>query len=214
MAAHAVTIIPLTRPAELDHIPYNALRYFQYRDYLDQTDREYSRILLTDVRDVIFQHDPFDAPWSDGLNCALEDTRMTIGDCPHNSHWIRGHLGENALAAIAHKPISCSGTTVGDLPAITDYLRRMITSLETFEPGKRMAGYDQGVHNHLIHTGQIPNMTLHDNTGPILTLGYVKGEPAMDDNGFVLNSAGQQSHIVHQYDRKPTLFKAIRQQLI
>lgn len=211
--AHPVTTIPFERPSGLDHIPYNALRYFLYLDYLQKEHHHFDRILMTDVRDVVFQRDPFDFPWQEGLNCTLEDRRITIGQCPHNSHWIRSHLGKEALAQIAHQPISCSGTTTGNHEAVIDYLHAMTPLLATFEPGERMAGYDQGVHNHLIHTNQLANVTVHDNTGPILTLGYVRGEPAMDPNGFVLNETGSPAHMVHQYDRKPTLFKALRKQL-
>ena len=86
----------------------------------------------------------------------------------------------------------------------------MTVGLAPCTPGERMAGFDQGVHNHLAHTGQLPGLTFHDNSGPILTLGYTEGDPATDEDGFVLNTAGGRSHIVHQYDRKPELFKKIR----
>jgi len=56
----------------------------------------------------------------------------------------------------------------------------------------------------------LPYLTLHDNAGPIVTLGYTKGEPAMDSDGYVLNEKGERAHIVHQYDRKQELFKTIR----
>ena len=111
---HNVTIIPLERAAGLEDIPYNALRYFLYLNYLKISGRRFERVLLSDVRDVIFQLNPFDYTWPDGINCTLEDRRVTIGKCPYNSHWIREHLGQKALAEIENKPISCSGTTVAD----------------------------------------------------------------------------------------------------
>ncbi len=48
-------------------------------------------------------------------------------------------------------------------------------------------------------------------SGPILTLASTKGEPDTDEAGYVLNDNGKRAHIVHQYDRKPDLFKMIRQ---
>jgi len=210
MREHAVTVIPLERPESLAHLPYNALRYFLYLDYVNGSDKKYDRILVSDVRDVIFQRNPFDFPWSDGINCTLEDKRMTLGMCPHNAHWIRGHQGEGALDSVREKPISCSGTSVADHEGMIRYLETLTAGLVPFSDSERMAGYDQGLHNVLVHTGKLPSMTLHDNFGPILTLGYTRGEPPVDNEGFVLNESGERAHIVHQYDRKLELFKAIR----
>ena len=210
MAEHDVTIILLKRSEELAHVPYNALRYFLYLDFLKQYVEPFERILISDVRDVVFQRDPFGFSWLDGINCTLEDRRVSIGQCPHNAHWIRGHQGESALESVAEKTISCSGTTVGDHKGMMQYLTALTSRLIPYIEGERMAGYDQGVHNVMVHTDVLENITLHDNHGPIITLGYTKGEPALDDEGFVLNEAGERAHIVHQYDRKPNLFKAIR----
>lgn len=210
MAELGAETIPFARSADLSHVPYNAYRYFLYREYLKKARTSLGAILLTDVRDVVFQRDPFDYPWSAGLNCTLEDRRMTLGACPHNAHWIRGHLGDEALALVSDKPISCSGTTVGGHDGMLGYLDALIARLLPFEGGERMAGYDQGVHNVLVHTGGI-DATLHDNAGPIMTLGYTRGEPDTDREGWVLNETGERAHIVHQYDRKPNLFKTIRQ---
>ena len=210
MGAHGAELIPLVRPSRLAALTYNALRYFLYLDFLHRADISVGRVLLSDVRDVIFQRDPFAFPWPEGINCALEDGRMTLGACPHNSHWIRTHLGEGALNAVREKPISCSGTTLGDREAVVSYLETLTARLLPFHGGERMAGYDQGVHNVLIHTGALDGPALHDNDGPILTLGYTRGEPATDDDGQVLNGRGEPAFIVHQYDRKPELFSMIR----
>lgn len=213
MEAHGTTILPAHRREGLEDVPYNGLRYFLYLDFLERHG-PFERILIADVRDVIFQRHPFDYPWSDGINCTLEDQRKTVSSCPFNAHWVRQHMGTDALADIGSHPISCSGTTVGDHEGMLHYLRAMTTLLVPPTTGERMAGYDQGIHNHLIHTGQLPNVALHDNSGPILTLAQTKGEPPLDADGLVLNEAGNPAHIVHQYDRKPTLFKHIRTQYI
>jgi len=209
---HNVTLIHLEWPAGLKHLPYNALRYFLYLNFLKASDRHFERILITDVRDVVFQLNPFDYSWPEGINCTLEDKRMTIGECPHNSHWIRRHLGKKAWTTIKDSHISCSGTTMADHDSMLKYLETLTAKLTPYTPGERMAGYDQGVHNHLVHTGQFNELTFQDNFGPILTLGYTRGDPETDGKGFVLNEAGSRAHIVHQYDRKPELHKTIHRQ--
>jgi hypothetical protein len=210
MADHAVLLVPFERTAGQEDVPYNALRYFLYLDFMRSLRCYYSHVMMTDVRDVVFQRDPFSFSWPEGINCTLEDRRMTLATCPHNSHWIRTHQGQEAMAAVGHEPISCSGTTVCDQAGAVRYLEAMTERLIPFKGGERIAGYDQGVHNVLLHTGQLGKLTLHDNGGPILTLGYTKGEPVLDAEGFVLNDNGERAHIVHQYDRKSDLFKKLR----
>lgn len=211
MAAEGLEVVPFERPAEAEHIPYNAWRYSLYKDWLLQSGERFDRILITDVRDVIFQSAPMAFDWADGVNVTLEDKRMTIGQCPYMTRWVTGHLGKEAHAAIAQCPISCSGTTVADHDGMMDYLGRMLSHMAGFKPGKSMAGYDQGVHNHLLHNDMLPKVTKFDNRGPILTLAYKKGVPALGEDGLVLNDAGQPAVIVHQYDRKPEIFKMLRE---
>jgi hypothetical protein len=211
MRGHGTELLPMDRPSGLADMPCNGLRYFLYLDYLRNCGTTYDRILISDVRDVVFQRDPFAFPWPDGVSCTLEDASATVGTCPFNARWVREHLGKDALDAIADRPVSCSGTTVADHGAMLDYLEKMTGLLLPPSTGECMAGYDQGVHNHLVHTGKIPELTLYDNAGPILTLAQTRGEPAVSAQGEVLNQAGCVSHLIHQYDRKPSLFKMIRE---
>ncbi|MGE4420770.1 MAG: hypothetical protein AB7D39_00570 [Pseudodesulfovibrio sp.] len=211
MRAHGAELLPMDRAPGLKDVPCNALRYFLYLEYLRTCGKTYDRILISDVRDVIFQRNPFAFPWPEGVGCALEDPSATVGSCPFNARWVREHLGETDLAAIADRPVSCSGTTVADHASMLAYLEKMTGLLLPPSTGECMAGYDQGVHNHLVHTGGLDGLTLFDNAGPILTLAQTRGEPALDARGEVLNRAGRVAHMVHQYDRKPSLFKMIRE---
>jgi hypothetical protein len=211
LAAFGITPVRIAPPPPLAHLPVNALRYFFYLEYLRREKRAYRRILLTDVRDVVFQVDPFSFPWREGLSVALEHGGRAVGQCPYTSRWVRQHLGEAALAKLANKPVSCSGTTVGSYAAILDYIVKMIALLLPFTPAAHMAGYDQGVHNQLLHAGAIPDATVYDSAGPILTLGWRKEPPTQDAAGNILNDAGQPAAIVHQYDRHPGLHKAVRE---
>lgn len=210
MRAAGARVVRFERRGEIAHLSHNAYRYFLYRDYLREHG-PFHRVLMTDVRDVVFQSDPFAHPWAAGLNVTLEDRRMTIGTCPYVTRWITGHLGQDAWEPLRDRPISCSGTTLGDADAVADYLERLTALLTPWEAGREMmAGYDQGVHNHLVHNGLVPDVTFHDNAGPILTLAYRQGDPPLDGHGRVLNEAGKPAVMVHQYDRKPALFAHLR----
>ena len=208
---YGITPVRFAPPPGLAHLPVNALRYFLYLELLRQQKQAVSRILLTDVRDVVFQADPFSFPWPEGLGLALEHGGRTVGACPYTSRWVRQHLGEAALEKLQHKPVSCSGTTVGSQAAILDYIVKMIALLLPFTPAAHMAGYDQGVHNQLLHSGVLPDATVYDSGGPILTLGWRKEPPQVDAQGDILNDAGVPAVIVHQYDRHPALHRAVRE---
>ena len=134
LAQFGITPLRFAPPAPLAHLPVNALRYFLYLEVLRQQKQRFRRILLTDVRDVAFQADPFSFPWPDGLNAALEHGGRRVGECPYTSRWVRLHLGRAALEALADKPVSCSGTTVGGHAAILRYLEEMAA---------RMSGWNQ-----------------------------------------------------------------------
>ena len=210
MSETGAEIIPFARSAELRDVPYNALRYFLYRDYLHGSGETYRRILFTDVRDVVFQSDPFAFNWPASVNAALEAPGALMGKCPHNSRWARNHLGAEALERMRDKTVSCSGTTVADHEGALDYLEAMTERLTPVPQGERMAGYVQAVHNLLVHADLLPNLALIDNDGPIYTLGQVEGAPELDSDGFVLNRLGRRPAIVHQYDRKPNLHRTLR----
>lgn len=210
MAAHGAEIVPFQRPKNLEHVPYNAWRYFLYRDFLRQETNRYARIMLSDVRDVIFQRDPSTFPWPRGHSFFLEDLRMRVGDCPHMTRWIRGHLGDHTLETLRREHISCSGVTVADHESMLGYLESLTARLLPFSPAKGMAGYDQAVHNLLIRQGAFPHMQAHDNSGPVLTLGYKTEGAPLSESGEMLNDSGRPAHVVHQYDRHPELFALIR----
>lgn len=210
MATRGATIIPCQRPPELAHIPANAWRFFLYRDYLQKRSAAFRRILLTDVRDVIFQADPFSLLWPEGYSLFQEDSAICLGRCEHTAHWIKGHLGSDTLQELAPFPLLCSGTTIADSASMLRYLDLMTARLLPFTPAPRMAGYDQGVHNLLARRGLLAPLHVFDNHGPVLTLGHKREPPALDAAGLVLNESGEPAVLVHQYDRHPELFAHIR----
>lgn len=211
MAELGAEVRPFVRPDAMAHVPYNAWRYFLYREFLDAAQDVIGHIMLTDVRDVVFQRDPAEFPWDRGLHVFQEDARMRVLDCEHMRRWVAGHLGEQALQDLADEQILCSGITVGDADSVREYVRTMCSGLLPFTPGVRMAGYDQGLHNHLLRRGVFEKVKVHDNAGPVLTLGYRKEGAAMNAAGDMLGENGATPLVVHQYDRHPALFRAVRE---
>ena len=189
---------------------YNVARYAGYAAHLAGR-ADVGRVLLTDVRDVVFQRDPFGVA-AGPLHLFLEHPAKAIGQCIWTSSWIRYRYGDAALPPLAARPIVCSGVVLGDAAAVRDYLRVVDAQLPpTLRATNYMAGYDQGVVNVLCHGGRFPGATLHAyHDTPVLHLGNAPpDELACDVRGEVVNAAGAPVAIVHQYDRHPALAERI-----
>ncbi len=184
------------------------LRYILYYLYLKKYGDNYSNVLISDIKDVIFQRDPFDFRIGDQLCCFLEEAGYTLATSPFNSGRILTHFGKEALQKIGNNQPSCSGTIIGSIPAMIAYLEQMINAISTLD---YQGGGDQGVHNYLIYTRKVPNIRLISNeTGPVLTIGSkISKEIRFNKHGFVINDKGEIYKIVHQYDRYPELFQGL-----
>jgi hypothetical protein len=181
-------------------------RFIHFLDFLERHD--YGRVLVTDVRDVLFQGDPFvDLP-RHGLAVSMEDPQFRIGTESFNAGWVRAAFGEAMLRRLAECRVSCSGVTYGDRAVMLRYLVQMvdeILSLGLAASGR--SGVDQGVHNVLLWTGRLGVVTeLATLGGPVATLGGVCERPwRLDPDGKLLNRDGSMVSVVHQYDRDPQL---------
>lgn len=197
--------LPCLLLSTFHHIACSRYGYF-YRFLL--RNNYYDNILLSDVRDVIFQDNPFKLSQNSSLLCVLEHKKYCLGSEPGNAKWIREAFGDEELSKISHCRISCSGTTLGSYQGILNYLAEMITCLA--KVNYKIAGYDgfdQGVHNYLLWNKTFLDTYLSENgKGPILTMhGISTEEINLDSNGFICNDDGTITPVLHQYDRHPHL---------
>jgi len=194
------------RDLELPLEGLQALRFGLYLDYIRLRCSDADLVLLSDIRDVLFQRDPFDGV-RPGLHLYLEPERVIIGSDPFNSRWIRNLYGRRTVAALADKIVSCSGTVLGSARDIKRYLSAM--SHEIGRHSRPMGSHDQGVHNYLLYTGQLEPAEIHQNgISDVLTMGLERNIRT-DTDGTVLNNDGSIPGIVHQYDRHPELREAL-----
>jgi hypothetical protein len=183
-----------------------SLRYEQYRHWLlDELVGE-GPVLISDLRDVVFQRDPFAEPVQ-GLEVYLEDESVQIGRDTFNTRWLRDVFGQEFVDTHHGHVVSCSGTVVGARQAMLDYLSKMAAVVETQRAP--MGPHDQAVHNWLLRTGRLPEAMLVPNEhGRVITLGRVRA-PRVSPEGLVLNADGAVSAVVHQWDRHPTLLSSL-----
>jgi hypothetical protein len=197
----------LSNPALNRHIPQckfqlspNSLRYLLYSALLNSQKQHYTSILISDVRDVYFQKNPFDFSFKKGLSVFMEDKSQTIGTQMHNRYWIENGFGKEVVEQLFHKPISCSGVTMGDIDSMMHYLEKMTHHICTIE---NIPGLDQGIHNYLIQTESLPTVNKYsDDDGPVSTISIFKPKKAVKiKKGKVIGSNGRAVNVVHQYDR-------------
>ena len=180
-------------------------RYVRYADEL-RGRRDVARVLLTDVGDVVFQVDPFgDLPEGE-LLVFMEDESNRLGTCPNNAFWLRELYGAGVLEALRDQRVSCSGTTIGTRAAVQDYLDAMLMEARP-DVLKRLPlarGFDQGMHNRLLHAGRLPRAVRIENGTHVLTLACVPdARIATTDEGISLVGSATRPAIVHQYPYKP-----------
>ena len=177
------------------------VRFPLYYTYLARNKDKYANVMITDVRDVIFQRDPFEFDIEEDLALFLEDGRTLIKNCPINSGWLKKGFGEPVLRQIGGNPISCSGVTFAKYDAMMLYLEQMVDQLLRLRFHGH--GIDQGVHNYILYTDRLNGVRVFENGhGPVLTMGRTTDMPVVFDvNGFVVNDDGSVAHVLHQYDR-------------
>lgn len=190
--------------AEFQHI--GCSRFFHYLCYLTARPGTYSRILITDVRDVVFQANPFAEAWPEGLVCPLETRLVTLETQQANTDWLTTLYGRTGWSHLAKQRVSCAGVTLGTEPAILTYLARLSAELIRRTPQLiGQGGLDQAAHNFLLWSDRLPPALRPENGhGPVATLhGEDLSTLRYSSDGLVLKENGRPVPIVHQYDRHP-----------
>lgn len=191
----------------------HCIRHIYYRRVVEEIGQNYSYLMLCDVRDVMFQKDPFDFSIPDGLSVFLEDERHTLGSCNFNAGNIRNGFGEATLQRLKNKPISCAGTIIGTPSAMSLYFDQLVPMLFNYKIGRTS---DQSIHNVLLESFQAaPVNVFRNRSGPIFTLHHVdEKDMVFNDKGYLVNESGDVYNTIHQYDRFPSLQKHLHEILM
>ena len=183
------------------------IRHKMYQDYLRSTEGKWRNVLLADVRDVVFQADPFDEPLPAPVVFAAEDA--PIGTSGVNHEWLVVRYGKEIADSLSANPIVCAGTTIGSATGIMAYVDAMWTEVaaDTYD---HHIDYDQGSHNYIVwhlkpEWGQVD---LEDRI--MSTIGMTRPERISIVNGLIMVD-GKAPPVVHQWDRKPGLVAFIGQ---
>ncbi len=189
-------------------LPPTESRYLHFLRFLQRQRRRYSRVLLSDVRDVLFQSNPFEQLPQTGLAVSIEGSRYTIATEPFNAAWVQRIYGAETLRKIAEQPVSCCGVTYGDGDSIALYLQLMCEGVLGLNfRAARQGVLDQGIHNVLLWTGRLGAFhRLETLNSPVATInGVDECELCLSADGKLLNADGSVVSVIHQYDRSPLL---------
>lgn len=178
-------------------------RFELYSDIIKENYEDVKNIFITDVRDVIFQDDPFVY----GLNTDLEFyyEPATFAECPCNSWWIKTMCGEEIFQEMKDKYIVCCGTIMGSRQGLLRYLEVFKQEFENMRSAGRIfiGGEDTVAHNRLIYTNRVPGVLSikYNGRGAVSTMEHQKIFK-FDDHGRYLNDDDKPTPVIHQWDRK------------
>ena len=196
----SLNIIIKRVPSEFKDKYISYARFKMIDDFIEEHKGEYRQVLMSDVRDVIFQGDPF-KEYADRDSYLVYATEWRkIGNEPTNTSWIMRDHGKEVFEQIKDKTIACAGTLMGTADEMQIALRELnkYLVLDKFN----VHGADQALLNYLIHTDKMPVDNLIENSiekGVICTNGW-HATPIVDDKILALGG----KHIppvVHQYER-------------
>jgi hypothetical protein len=146
--------------------PYPSLkhrwgRFPLLRDYLVDCTSCTGPVLITDMRDTIFQRDPFgpDAPAVDSLQVFEE--HYTI----RTTNWLVDWPVFDCKGIRFDKPMLCSGTTIGTRETMIEYLRIMEDEMNVWMNDPKCCcfkinGDDQSIHNYLFYSGKLDHIAV------------------------------------------------------
>lgn len=165
-------------------------------------------VLLTDVRDVVFQAEPFGPP-PRRLEVFVEYENGGLGDHAFNMKHLSALVGEEMAASLADKPCICVGTVLGPRDDILRFCRLllMLAAIPRSEMGGAF-GADQAACNLAVHLDLI-RTNIQPNYRRVATLGLTPGDRLKFVNDRIVNPDGSVSAIVHQHDRHAHLSAAV-----
>ncbi len=184
-------------------------RFFLIKQLLAHLPHE--QVMIADVRDIIFQSDPFAALDNDTIVTGIEP--LTNADSEINQKWIRRTYSDAIFEEMADKKVACAGVTFGSRRAMNQYIQEMLE--ETFDNLPKiidMLGADQAIHIRLFYyrLRGLSRALESNGVGSIATLHFSDLEEFSVANGRIDNRQGKPLAVVHQYDRHPDLALELR----
>lgn len=173
---------------------------FNYFLQILKNEKQINNVFISDVRDVVFQEDPFERYMNNDLEFFAEPE--FIGKCNHNGPWISSVYGIDQFNKLKDEYVICVGTTAGKYSSMLDYLEQLVGEFgRLYRQGKAHSTCDQAMHMYLIYNQRFKNYRINQNgKGMVSTMHHSK-LLKFDRKGRLLNDDNTVTPVVHQYDR-------------
>ena len=173
-------------------------RHILYNDFLKNNKEKYDKVLLVDIRDVIFQSDIFLYEWKNNYLGVAEERQTYEMDTIVNKLWIERKYGIETYNSFKKYNIICAGTIISNINVMLNLLELLCEQI--FNKGY-FKNQDQADMNYLIFKKifKYPLQISNNNSGPIITIGAENN--ILIKNEKILNYDGNVASIIHQYDR-------------
>ena len=196
----AINIIIERVPPELKG-KYNGYIHFKMiEDFLKKHKGEYDQVLLSDMRDVIIQGDPF-KPYAHLDSYLVYATELvSIGTEPINASWIIRHFGKDSFEKIKNNIVACAGTLMGTVDAIQIAVHALNEYL--VRDDFNVHGADQATLNYLVYNGKIPVKNIFESSihAGVICTSARRETPIVNDKVMSLDGKSIPA-VCHQYDR-------------
>jgi hypothetical protein len=207
-------------PKEFGVWEYGVHRFPPAIEYLKQNAGRFRYVLWTDIRDVVFQSDPF--VWLENNlapnKIVVAGLGHAIKDCAYNDPWVRAASPSEYAHVRQLEAVAC-GTFGGEADAMLRLLEEIYTGCIT---ANNAWATDQGMLNVLIRRPEFNAQVSH--TGETLTAQWwpARGDdpiiyphyfrPVFDKtDGLVKGPNGVPYSIVHLYDRDSAWVAVMRE---
>lgn len=175
-------------------------RYFIYKLFIKYYGKYYNHILITDIRDVLFQKNPFQWNIERGIYLIEEHPTRNIGSDKSNIMFVEKYKPSKL---IYKSTIINGGIIYGSYPEISFFLSDFLKYICSFHCN----GNDQGGINTFIRVTKCfsyPLFVLNSSHTPVKTLAlwlFDSPKCCLPINNIILNIDLSTPHIIHQYDR-------------
>jgi hypothetical protein len=201
-------------------LPVHVLRFFSIYEFLRNHYDEYDYVVTTDVKDVIFQKDPF--KFLDYHNIGVRDMHQLVAGSECLRYKDESWGNENLMQTYGPYVHSLFNNeviyNVGVLGGSAEYMKDLVFNIFTNAVNRPIPIVDQAVFNVLINTQPYKDVVLKApmrsawacQAGTVADPSKIAGfrpnlteaEPVFKDGKFY-TAEGQEFYIVHQYDRVP-----------
>ena len=208
-----IIVIPMTM---IQNMPPHVLRFFSIYDYLSNHYQEYNYIVTTDVKDVYFQLDPFEA--LNGHILVIASEGLKYKDEPWGNDNLLQTYGPYVHERFKDNEIFNVGTFGGE----SEYVKDMVFNIFMNAINRPIPICDQAVFNVLINTQPFKDVAHKTNNwaceaGTVVDPSKIQHfrpnllceEPTVKNN--IVYMKNKAYAIVHQYDRVPEWKKVIEE---